>query len=70
MQCVQVIASIGELGLADNGYMPRTGSKLLTAALFTGLGDWFGKVSYIGAFNAGDTWMDGWTNFDPQNAKY
>ena len=66
----QEIASIGELGLADNGYMPRTGSKLLTAALFTGLGDWFGKVAYVGAFNVGDTWMDGWTNFDPQNTKY
>lgn len=50
-------------------YMPQAGSPLLTGASFTGLSG-FTQVSYIGAFAAGDTWLDGWTNFDPQNAEY
>ena len=28
------------------------------------------KVAYVGAFNATDNWLTGWTNFDPQNTKY
>ncbi len=53
-------------------YAPQAGSPLLTAASFsnTALGNWFSKVSYIGAFSAGDDWLDGWTNFDPQNTEY
>lgn len=30
----------------------------------------FNAVDYIGAFSATDTWTNGWTNFDPQNADY
>ena len=30
----------------------------------------FDTVSYIGAFDGSNNWMSGWTNFDPQNAKY
>lgn len=54
------------------GYMPQSGSALLTSASFTDskLASGFDQVSYIGAFAYGDTWLDGWTNFDPQNADY
>ncbi len=54
------------------GYQPVSGSPLLSAAAFTCplLSSGFDQVSYIGAFAAGDTWLDGWTNFDPQNADY
>ncbi len=51
-------------------FMPQAGSALFGAQNFTGLDSWFTSVSYIGAFNANDTWMDGWTNFDPQNTNY
>lgn len=53
-------------------YMPRTGSPLLSAASFSNsrLGTWFARVSYIGAFANGDNWLNGWTNFDPQNTDY
>lgn len=53
-------------------YMPLAGSPLLTTATFTNslLSSWFSKVAYIGAFAAGDTWMNGWTNFDPENTAY
>ncbi len=53
------------------GYMPATNSPLLTAASFTdALLSGFTKVSYIGAFAAGDNWTEGWTNFDPQHTQY
>ena len=54
------------------GYIPASGSPLLSAAAFTNslLSSGFDQVSYIGAFAAGDTWLDGWTNFDPQNTDY
>lgn len=51
-------------------FMPQTGSNLFGAQNFTGLDSWFDQVTYIGAFNANDNWLDGWTNFDPQNAQY
>ena len=66
----KVLKEIAELGMESNGYMPKAGSALLTAALFSGLDSWFSPVSYIGAFSAGDTWLDGWTNFDPENTDY
>jgi hypothetical protein len=56
--------------VGSNGYTPLTGSPLLTAASFTGLDSWFTQVKYIGAFGAGDNWMTGWTQFDPENAAY
>ena len=34
------------------------------------LSSWFTKVNYIGAFNVGDNWLQGWTNFDPENTDY
>lgn len=52
-----------------DGYTPIAGSPLLGAASFAG---WtgFDTVTYIGAFDGSNNWMSGWTNFDPQNAKY
>lgn len=69
------IADEASLMLADGAgvgvpFMPQAGSPLLTAAAFDALGSWFTSVSYIGAFASGDNWMNGWTNFDPQNTNY
>ena len=52
--------------------MPASGSPLLGAAHFNDilLGNWFEKVNYIGAFSANDNWLNGWTEFDPENADY
>lgn len=64
-----------DLKLADpktvgQNYCPAAGSPLLNGASFTGLSG-FTTVAYAGAFSGeSDTWMDGWTNFDPQNATY
>lgn len=64
-----------DLKLADpktvgQNYCPAAGSPLLNGASFTGLTG-FTTVAYAGAFSgANDTWMDGWTNFDPQNTVY
>lgn len=51
-------------------FMPQTGSALFGAQSFTGLDSWFTQVTYIGAFTTNDNWLDGWTNFDPQNTVY
>ena len=70
------LADAAELLLTDAAgagaaYMPQTGSKLIGAASFTdALLNGVKPVNYIGAFAAGDNWMDGWTNFDPNNADY
>lgn len=64
------------LGLTDaskvgSPFMPAAQSDLLTLASFDGEASvWFDKVNYVGAFNATDNWLIGWTNFDPQNTKY
>ena len=64
------------LGLTDassvgSPFMPNAQSPLLTLASFDGENNtWFDKVSYVGAFNATDNWLTGWTNFDPQNTQY
>ncbi len=50
-------------------FMPEAGSPVFGAASFAGLTG-FTTVSYIGAFSNNDTWLDGWTNFDPQNTNY
>lgn len=53
-----------------NGYTPLAGSALLTAGSTTGLNAWFTQVNYVGAFGANDKWLEGWTNFDPNNTDY
>ena len=52
-------------------YRPATGSPLLTAASFddSKLSS-MEQVNYIGAFDANNNWLEGWTEFDPQNADY
>ena len=50
--------------------IPQSGSAVFGAQNFKGLDSWFTSVNYVGAFNTNDNWLDGWTNFDPQNAKY
>lgn len=68
----RIFNSISDLGLNPD-YKPQAGSPLLGSASFvdTLLSSGFDKVSYIGAFSgASDSWMDGWTNFDPQNTVY
>lgn len=50
-------------------FMPEAGSPVFGAASFAGLSG-FTTVNYIGAFANNDSWLDGWTNFDPQNADY
>ena len=44
----------------------------LTAASFNDalLSSGFETVEYIGAFGTDDNWLDGWTNFDPNNTDY
>ncbi len=58
--------------LAGANFMPQAGSPLLSAASFVNplLGIGFEQVGFIGAFGTGSNWLDGWTEFDPQNAKY
>ena len=53
----------------DAPIMPQAASPLLSADVYS-LGSDFTSVDYIGAFTNGDTWLDGWTNFDPQNTEY
>ena len=67
----KVYPNISDLMLTD-GYMPQATSPVLSAADFSNslLSTWFTKVSYIGAFNIGDNWLQGWTNFDPENTDY
>ncbi len=55
--------------VGSDGYTPIVGSPLLSGASFDGLTG-FTKVSYIGALGDGNSWLSGWTNFDPENTKY
>ncbi len=58
----------------QNGFDPRpsTGSPLLGAASFSDakVSSGFTSVNYIGAFSDKESWLTGWTEFDPQNAHY
>lgn len=62
----------GIVSVADVKMVPASDSPLLNAASFAdaSLSTWFDKVSYIGALGSNDKWLDGWTEFDPQNANY
>jgi hypothetical protein len=59
---------------ATASWAPLSGSPLLGGAAFTDafLNDpFFSAVTYAGAFSGeSDNWMEGWTNFDPQNTEY
>ncbi|SMO74895.1 hypothetical protein [Solitalea koreensis] len=53
---------------------PIAGSPLLNKASFSSSAKiqnaFFKPVTYVGAFDVNDTWLTGWTNFDPKNATY
>ena len=73
----KVLADMNELNFKDGrgigvNYMPNANSPVLTAASFDNalLDNGFDKVDYIGAFGINDNWLDGWTNFDPNNTDY
>ncbi len=54
-------------------YLPVSDSPLLGKASFSDalLNSGFDKVTYIGAFSGiADTWLNHWTNFDPQHTDY
>ncbi len=53
-------------------YMPTASSPVLNAAAWTDelLQSGFDKTPYIGAFGTSDAWLNGWTNFDPNNTDY
>ena len=53
-------------------FRPQAGSPLLGAASFDDamLATDFDKVDYVGAFGQENNWLEGWTEFDPQNAAY
>ncbi|MBI1223132.1 MAG: T9SS type A sorting domain-containing protein [Bacteroidetes bacterium] len=52
-------------------WTPKAGSPLLNGANFSNskLAS-FTQTTYIGAFDQGDNWAEGWTEFDPKNAVY
>ncbi|MCR5179668.1 MAG: hypothetical protein K6C30_00390 [Bacteroidaceae bacterium] len=53
-------------------FVPQTGSPLLGAASFSDslLSSWFEEVDYVGAFATNNNWLNGWTEFNPQQAEY
>ncbi len=79
----KVLTSVSDLKLkqpnskaGSPNYGPVSGSPVLGLASFTNasLSDsFFTKVTYSGAFasdSSNDNWLQGWTNFDPQNTTY
>jgi hypothetical protein len=61
---------VGISGL-DAKFMPSASSPVLNAANFTDNAlNGFDKVTYIGACSDTDNWLNGWTEFDPENARY
>jgi len=54
---------------ASPDFLPQTGSPALTGASFTGLGNFFTRVNYKGAFGSAD-WTKGWANWDPAATVY
>ncbi len=55
--------------LTAPNFLPKVGAPSLTAGSFTGLSAFFSQTTYRGAFGT-TNWMQGWTNFDPQNTDY
>lgn len=59
--------------MVGQNYAPGAGSPLLSGGSFDGVTSSYldKNATYIGAFrDASDNWLDGWTNFDPQNTTY
>jgi hypothetical protein len=54
-------------------FTPSTGSPVLTGASFANAklgGGFFTTTTHVGAFAENDTWLNDWTEFDPNNAEY
>lgn len=60
--------------LTNPDVMPKSGSPALNGASFSHSklnNNFFDKsATYLGAVNSSNNWLEGWTNFDPQNADY
>ncbi|MDO4462451.1 MAG: hypothetical protein Q4C30_08170 [Bacteroidia bacterium] len=73
----RVFANVADLKLNVTNeklpaFVPLADSPVMEAANFGDkqLGEWFEAVKYVGAFSNNDNWLEGWTEFDPQNANY
>ncbi|GAB4024907.1 IPT/TIG domain-containing protein [Spirosoma koreense] len=57
--------------LATPGFLPQTGSPLLTGAVTGGklTSTFIQAVAFRGAFGT-ENWLSGWTNFNPQTTEY
>lgn len=70
-----VVENVSDLNFTDaNGvganFMPTAGSPVLTAASFSNNKlSGFDVVEHVGAFGT-ENWLNGWTNFDPNNTDY
>lgn len=69
------VVSKSEMGLTDPagiGVAYCGGTALNGKASFSDamVSTGFAQVSYIGAVNTSDNWLNGWTEFDPQNKAY
>ncbi len=71
----QVASSLLEdaFNLTNPKFAPKTGSAALTGAEFTDSyvnSTYFDKVAFRGAVGPTSTWLNGWTNFNPQQTDY
>jgi hypothetical protein len=55
--------------LTAPNFTPKVGSMANLGASYNGLDGWFTPGQFVGAFGS-DNWLNGWTNFDPNNADY
>ncbi|MBO9700168.1 MAG: T9SS C-terminal target domain-containing protein [Sporocytophaga sp.] len=60
------VANIFEL--SNINPLLKAGSPLLTGSSTVSAG--LEQTSFVGAFDASNNWMQGWTNFDPKNIAY
>ncbi len=60
----------GAATLATPSALLATSSPLLTAGSNTTVPTGLSQTAYIGAFDATNNWLTGWTNFDPNNTAY
>lgn len=62
------ISTANSFVLGTNFGLLANGSSLLNSAVEVPTG--LTQTDYIGAFDAANNWMTGWTNFDPVNTEY
>jgi hypothetical protein len=55
--------------LTAPNFTPKVGSMANLGASYNGLDGFFAPGQFVGAFGS-DNWLNGWTNFDPNNADY